>query len=306
MTTAGTIAALLCLSPGGLGLAGSGEKYDPSWGPEPPVAPFGLKGLPGEKVVEPMIWPLIGSANWSPASYGDLRGNYLHTGIDMKAPMMTPIVAPIDGTIGLKNESFWIWGDDGYAVLGTHLNDENPGTGKRTKDRDVMFAPNLVPGQHVVQGQFIGYVGESGWATGPHLHFELYAPGAGSTLGRLRNPTASLKMSQRLRAPVSVLTRKEDYPDKGQVRLEGCIRKLDEDGGTMTLILTDVQYFGGKSKVVTKPSYRKVKVNQDVLGMVGWWDGLKLVDYKQPVSAYVDEVAGPGEVFNCRRLVVSW
>jgi murein DD-endopeptidase MepM/ murein hydrolase activator NlpD len=39
------------------------------------------------------------------------------------------------------------------------------------------FAKGIAPGTRVVQGQVIGYVGSTGYATGPHLDFRMYANG---------------------------------------------------------------------------------------------------------------------------------
>src|SRR5579859_8225206 len=158
-----------------------------SWGPYPPVAPITMACLPRQYATVGLIFPLVGACHWG-NDYNVSRGRYRHTGIDIKAPKWTPIVAPFKGTLGMKRESFWIYGDNGWAILGTHLNDDEPGHPSHKGGRDVMFSPTLEPGQTVQAGQFIGYVGESGNATGPHLHFELYAPGSGPSEERLRNP----------------------------------------------------------------------------------------------------------------------
>lgn len=86
-----------------------------------------------------------------------------HNGVDYAAPTGTPIHATADGTVksigsqrGYGN-TIEIAHHNGYTTLYAHQS---------------RFAPKLKKGDAVSQGQLIGYVGATGWATGPHLHYE--------------------------------------------------------------------------------------------------------------------------------------
>lgn len=255
----------------------------PEWGPFPPVAPFGLTALPAQRVIKPMIFPVIGNSRWTPASYGSGRGVYRHTGIDIKARKMSPIVAPFAGKIGFKRETFWIYGNDGWAILGTHLNDDNPGKHDHKGSRDMMFAPNLVPGQRVRAGQLIGYVGESGNATGPHLHFELYAPGQGPSMKRLRNPSPSLHMAQRIAAPrISAPTA---CPAKAHLRVDGCVRKVEPSW--LTLALVSKQFANGHTVAVSHPRYVRLRLSAKAIGQVGGVEALHSLATTSLIGAIV-------------------
>ncbi len=87
----------------------------------------------------------------------------MHTGIDFAAPTGTPILAAGDGVVV---DAKW-WGGYGRWVRISHSKDWDTGYGH-------MSAIAVQPGQHVVQGQVIGYVGTTGRSTGPHLHFEVW------------------------------------------------------------------------------------------------------------------------------------
>lgn len=87
-----------------------------------------------------------------------------HEGVDMAAPIGTPIHAAADGTVKYAS---WM---SGYGRLVELRNMDGYSTRYGHMHR---FRKGLHVGQHVHKGEIIGYVGESGEATGPHLHFEI-------------------------------------------------------------------------------------------------------------------------------------
>jgi murein DD-endopeptidase MepM/ murein hydrolase activator NlpD len=92
-----------------------------------------------------------------------------HHGIDYVAPSGTPVSAIGDGTV-----TFAGW-RDGYGRLVEIVHSQ------RIKSRYGHlrgFGANIRSGHHINQGQIVGYVGMTGLATGPHLHFELLQNGS--------------------------------------------------------------------------------------------------------------------------------
>jgi len=89
-----------------------------------------------------------------------------HTGIDMASPKGTPIKAAMSGTV-IKAAWSNIYG---HYVIIKHPNGYQSLYGHMTK-----YIVKL--GQYVEQGTKIGYVGSTGYSTGPHLHFTVYKNG---------------------------------------------------------------------------------------------------------------------------------
>jgi murein DD-endopeptidase MepM/ murein hydrolase activator NlpD len=86
-----------------------------------------------------------------------------HKGVDYAAPSGTPIHATADGTVAFIGQQ------TGY---GNVIILKNFGQYSTLYGHQSRFAKGLKKGDHVQQGDLIGYVGQTGWATGPHLHYE--------------------------------------------------------------------------------------------------------------------------------------
>ncbi|MDX2066203.1 MAG: M23 family metallopeptidase, partial [Fimbriimonadaceae bacterium] len=223
----------------------------------PPISPLGTAPLPDTWVRVPMIFPVVGTVRWQ-RTYNQNRGAYRHTGEDLLAPKFSPVVAPFDGFVAIKPFSFWIYGDNGYRCLGTHMNEDTPGTNDDAGNPDFMFAPGLRTGDRVVAGQLIGYVGDSTNATAPHLHFELHGPQG------VISPRPSLKYAQRIARPFAALALPDRVPPVGQVRYDGELRRVDADVRVLTLLLTAKKFARGPAIAVAKPSYFRVRLPEEL------------------------------------------
>lgn len=103
--------------------------------------------------------------------------SWYHTGIDLANPYGTPIYAAASGTVIDSKKQTYSFGwyciidiGGGYTTAYAHMSD---------------LACSM--GQHIERGQYIGAVGTSGRATGPHLHLEVRQGGKGvDPLGLLK------------------------------------------------------------------------------------------------------------------------
>lgn len=91
-----------------------------------------------------------------------------HKGIDMAAPIGTPVLAAADGTVAFAGHR----GNNGVLIKLTHT-----GQLMTAYSHLERIAVGIHAGSHVTKGQVIGYVGETGLATGPHLYYEVYIAG---------------------------------------------------------------------------------------------------------------------------------
>jgi murein DD-endopeptidase MepM/ murein hydrolase activator NlpD len=108
------------------------------------------------------------SSTFSSARFHPILGRMrAHKGVDYAAPSGTPIHAAGDGVIKFRG---WERGYGNFVVI------QHSGTISTAYGHMSRFAKERV-GDHVRQGQVIGFVGMTGLATGPHLHYEFRVNG---------------------------------------------------------------------------------------------------------------------------------
>ena len=129
--------------------------------------------LPSNPISKGYMWPAQGNLT---SGYG-WRWGRLHKGIDIAAPIGTPIVAAAPGKV-----IFAGWNTGGYGNLVKLEHDDGSVT---------LYAHNnrvlIRTGQRVKQGQLIAEMGSTGRSSGPHLHFEIRPNGSSAI-----NPIARL------------------------------------------------------------------------------------------------------------------
>jgi murein DD-endopeptidase MepM/ murein hydrolase activator NlpD len=86
-----------------------------------------------------------------------------HKGVDFAAPSGTPVHAAGAGKVVFAG----MQGGYGNVVILQHGGAYSTAYAHLSR-----FAPGVRPGAHVSQSDVVGYVGMTGWATGPHLHYE--------------------------------------------------------------------------------------------------------------------------------------
>jgi murein DD-endopeptidase MepM/ murein hydrolase activator NlpD len=97
-----------------------------------------------------------------------MRYSKMHTGVDWANRIGTPILAAGNGTV-IKAE----W-DSGY---GRRIEIQHANGYVTTYSHQSAFAKGIAPGVKVRQGQVIGFLGNTGLSTGPHLHYEVMVNG---------------------------------------------------------------------------------------------------------------------------------
>ena len=137
--------------------------------PKNKIISIGTKIIPNVGSLSSWGWPT--NKNYRISSYFGWRtspitgGREMHAGIDIAGTGLgSPVYATNNGTIMIKK---YVYSYGNYIII-----DHNNGY-YSTYAHMNGFAKGLKEGSTVSRGQIIGYVGSTGYSTGPHLHFEI-------------------------------------------------------------------------------------------------------------------------------------
>jgi Peptidase family M23 len=165
----------------------------PTVAPLAPALPTPEAGVPtpAETVADGAVFPVAGAHSFGGPEnrYGAPRDGHIHEGQDVLTAEGTPDVAPLAGTI--TTTGYQAAGAGYYAV-------EHTGVGL-----DFMFAHceaaslAVAEGQPVIAGQLLCKAGQTGDATAPHLHFEIWVGGWQSAAGHSIDPLPYLEAWER-------------------------------------------------------------------------------------------------------------
>jgi murein DD-endopeptidase MepM/ murein hydrolase activator NlpD len=118
--------------------------------------------IPGPAMAAPcpVVLPVQGEFS---SGFGQ-RGRRVHPGVDLRAPVGTPVHAPVAGTVVFAGRYY------GYGLM---IEIEHRDGSRSRYAHLASFAPDVRPGAEVLPGERIGRVGRTGRTTGAHLHVEL-------------------------------------------------------------------------------------------------------------------------------------
>ncbi len=122
---------------------------------------------PVENVI---ITQLFGGTEFAKQNAGVYGGRPYHPGVDFGVPRGTKIYAPLSGTVRATGNTDLVSGCYSWGMW--TLIDHANGLSTLYAHQSVQ---SVVAGQQVKTGDIIGYSGNSGYSTGPHLHFTVYA-----------------------------------------------------------------------------------------------------------------------------------